>query len=273
MLSRIVLLVITLFWVTMNYLLWRSEYGRDHREGASVPAAVVWKKILTAPDGSALEILHHGKKIGDCHLSSRTSEELSSASLDDKGFPVRDPNGRSANYRIDVDGNAAVEGSRSHVHFDFNLKLMTNQAWQEFNLRVAMRPSFWELHALAADQSIRLHSEDDEGKWDRVLKYSDLSNPDSILRELDLPPQLKLLGLAGVMNPGGRANTRLSLGLEWEAHDDWITMGHASVRAYRLNARLLDRYGIVIVVSRVGEILRMELPDEWILVSNPLNSF
>ena len=36
-------------------------------------------------------------------------------------------------------------------------------------------------------------------------------------------------------------------------------------------ARLLDRYPIVIFVSRVGEILRVELPDNLVLVNEGLN--
>jgi hypothetical protein len=48
----------------------------------------------------------------------------------------------------------------------------------------------------------------------------------------------------------------------------WITVGHASVRVFRLAAKLLDRFQVVIFVSPVGEILRVELPDEWLLVND-----
>jgi hypothetical protein len=48
---------------------------------------------------------------------------------------------------------------------------------------------------------------------------------------------------------------------------------HASVRAYRLKTRILDRYDIVIFVSRVGEILRVELPDEIVLTNDQLYTF
>ena len=34
--------------------------------GSSVPVELVWKKILTAPDPSRLEIMHNGQKVGDC---------------------------------------------------------------------------------------------------------------------------------------------------------------------------------------------------------------
>jgi hypothetical protein len=44
------------------------------------------------------------------------------------------------------------------------------------------------------------------------------------------------------------------------------------VRVYRLQARLLDRYQIVVVVSRVGEILRVELPNGLLLVNEALST-
>jgi len=44
------------------------------------------------------------------------------------------------------------------------------------------------------------------------------------------------------------------------------------VRAYRLQTRLLDRFQALIFVSSVGEILRIELPDEIILVNDQLTN-
>ena len=60
------------------------------------------------------------------------------------------------------------------------------------------------------------------------------------------------------------------LGLKWKARNDWIKIGHNSVRAYRLEASLFDRYRMLILVSGVGEILRVELPEGWELVNDQL---
>ena len=51
-----------------------------------------------------------------------------------------------------------------------------------------------------------------------------------------------------------------------------MKIGHAQVRVYWLRARLLDRYQIVVVVSRVGEILRVELPNGLLLVNEALSN-
>ena len=60
--------------------------------------------------------------------------------------------------------------------------------------------------------------------------------------------------------------------MQWVARNDWLKIGHAQVRVYRLQARLLDRYQIVVLVSRVGEILRVELPNGLLLVNEALSN-
>jgi len=78
MLSRITLIALALFWLCMNVLLWRAEFGGRDSAASTVPAAVVWNKMLTAPDSSSLTVLHHGKKVGFCHWVTSVGEELAS---------------------------------------------------------------------------------------------------------------------------------------------------------------------------------------------------
>src|SRR5678815_2728618 len=77
MIYRGVLILLTGFWVTMNVLLWRAEYGQPDPAGSAVPADLVWQKILTAPDSSSLTIYHHRKKVGFCHWITSIGEDLS----------------------------------------------------------------------------------------------------------------------------------------------------------------------------------------------------
>ena len=67
--------------------------------------------------------------------------------------------------------------------------------------------------------------------------------------------------------------TTLALGLAWEARSDWFKLGHSRLRVYRVEARLLDKYRATVVLSRVGEILRVELPDDLVLVNEALANF
>ena len=68
------MLVVTAFFVAMNVLLWRSEFG-GHQFGVTVPPETVWEKVLTAPDTSLLTIRHHGKKIGTCQWSASVGQD------------------------------------------------------------------------------------------------------------------------------------------------------------------------------------------------------
>jgi hypothetical protein len=47
-------------------------------------------------------------------------------------------------------------------------------------------------------------------------------------------------------------------------------MGNARVRVYRLKLRLFDGYEASVIVSPIGEILRVDLPDEISLIHEDL---
>lgn len=270
MLSRVAFVLITLFWVTMNFLLWRSEFGGSKHQGPVVPVERVWQQMLTAPDNSSLEILHHGQKIGFCRWAANVGDEPAQDKANGDEVPPEGMVKRLLSYRINFDGNVAIADFKNRLRFDLELKLAANHAWNEFNLRLNLRPDAWEIHSTAAEQTVRLKITDEQGRSERVFKFSDLQNPDALLREFGVSPGLGLLGVFGG-SPGSKAGPPLALDLRWEARNDSITIGHASVRAYRLEARLLDRYHIVIFTSRVGEILRVELPDEIVLVNDQLS--
>src|SRR5262249_24151586 len=154
------------FWLTMNVLLWRMEYRKDGSLGSPVPATVVWKKILTAPDTSSLTILHHGKRVGFCQWVTSVGEALS------KMKEESEPEGmveRAAGYRVQVEGNLAWTESGQRARYEFNLKLSPKRHWQEFHGRLSLAPTIWEIHSVAAEQTLRLKSEDADGRFERVF--------------------------------------------------------------------------------------------------------
>src|SRR5688500_18113979 len=79
-------IVIALFWVVMNGLLWRSEFGSGNA-GASVPPLLVWEKILSAPDDSSLSINLQGKKLGHLRVRPRVNEPDGAASIESENEP------------------------------------------------------------------------------------------------------------------------------------------------------------------------------------------
>jgi len=270
--ARLPLLLVTAFFVTMNVLLWRSEFGDRHPFGASLPAEGVWQKVLTAPDNSFLSIRHHGKKVGTCHWSPSVGQDRA-ARLANEDAPPEGMVEEPTSYSIEVNGTVFAD-QLSRVRFSIDLSLSTNQNWQRLLVRVKLAPSIWELVANASDQSIRIRADDGQEHWEKSFGISDLQNPDKIVKELGgplLPAILSSFGLStAALAPA--TQSRASVGLHWEARYERIKVGGEWMRAIRLRARLLDRLQVLIFVSPVGEILRVELPDEIVLVNDALST-
>src|SRR5437763_16707299 len=106
MAARLIFAGLAAFWITMNILLWRAEYGARAALGTTVPAHVVWTKILTAPDSSSLTIYQSGKKIGFCHWITSVGEDLAKLSAGES--PPEGMVQKIVNYRLDLDGNVML---------------------------------------------------------------------------------------------------------------------------------------------------------------------
>ncbi len=83
-----------------------------------------------------------------------------------------------------------------------------------------------------------------------------------------LPGALAAMGLSFPQASASPA----SLALKWEAHNDRLKIGNNLVRVYRLEARLFERLKASLFVSPVGEILRLELPDEIVMTNDALTN-
>ncbi|MEO8425685.1 MAG: hypothetical protein ABI651_01100 [Verrucomicrobiota bacterium] len=251
----------------MNLLLWRSEFGQTNHPGSLVPAPMVWQKILTAPDDSSLEILQNGKRVGRCRWQANVGEEVATGKVAPDEFEPEGMVRQLTGYTIDLEGTLLFEELENRLRFSLHAMFSANHNWQEFTLRGGVRPASWELHSVASRETMTLKVDDENGKWERSYRFEELRDPQTILRDFGMPAFLGLLG--GQMKlPIANA---LSLGLKWEARNDWLKIGRSAVRVYRLEARLFDRYRAVVFVSRVGEILRVELPDNILLVNEALN--
>jgi hypothetical protein len=268
MFNRIYFPLIALFWIVMNVLLWRAEFGGGKEFGSAVSAQVVWEKILTAPDDSALEISLNGKRIGYCRWGANAGEELATGRVARDDYPPEGMVKKLGSYTIDLEGNVLSVEPAMRARFNLHAAFSANHAWRELSARVATRPSVWTLRTVAADETLEAKFEDESGKWARTFTYEELRNPRSLLEEFAGPLPLALLGSAGGLGqPAG-----FSLVLNWEARNDWLKIGHSQVRVYRLQARLLDRYRVVVIVSRVGEIMRVELPNGLSLANEALTN-
>jgi hypothetical protein len=267
MVNRFIFGLIAIFWVIMNVLLWRSEFSRSKHPGSNVPIDVVWQKILTAPDDSALEIFQQGKRIGRCRWSANVGEELASGKVVPDEFAPEGRVKQLTGYTVDLEGSLLLQELEARLRFNLHGLFSTNDHWQEFSARIGIRPSTWELRTRAADQSVLLKVEDAEGKWEKNYTFQELRNPQTLLKDFGAPALLGFLG-GPITLPSAPA---LARGLKWEARHDWLTIGRSQVRAYRLQAGLFERYQVIVFVSRVGEILRVELPNGIVLVNEALS--
>ncbi len=272
MLKRIILVLVSLFWVTMMFLLWRAEYGSRRFTGSPVPVSLVWERILTAPDPSTLQINYRGTNLGFCRWTAVVGQEVSTAlSTGDVDGPQGLPD-KPASYRLELEGSVNLADFGTRLGYDLNLKLGRDQRWQEFHARLKLRPDVYEIEVLAPQQTLRIQSNAGGRPYDRVFKFSELQNPQKLLREAGgplLPALLSPLGLATSTN----ALARLAPGLRWTAREDWLMAGGTRMRIYLLETRLLDRYPIRVCVSPVGEILRIELPGQVVLQHDTLGNF
>ena len=266
--SRLSFLLIALFWVVMNGLLWRSEFGERSRRAISVPVEAVWQKVLTAPDDSSLDIMHHGKKVGFCRWSANAGEAIATGKRAEGDLPIEGMVKHLAGYTLNVEGNVALEKFSNRLRFDLKLQLATNGVWREFDLRLSARPHTWQIHSRAADRLLVLHGDDESGNFERTFRFDDLADPAGLLNSLSaLAPVTR----GAAIEPWSQTNAvPLWAGLPWEAFHDWLNFGRNKLRVYRLQARVLDQYQITVFVSPVGEILRVELPDELVLLNDAL---
>ncbi|MGH7977465.1 MAG: hypothetical protein ACREC8_12495 [Limisphaerales bacterium] len=248
----------------MNVLLWRAEYG-SHGGEMPVPADLVWRKILTAPDALSLTIYQDGRRSGFCEFS--TSVEQAMAQLDEDRPPPEGLVAR-AGYQIRFNGDMSLGDFTNRVRFDGCIGFSAKRAWRELNLKLSTRAAVVEIDSLATNQIIHLKITSDGSTVERDFTLADLQNPDALLRafagefgdefsdELNLPvtPQI---------------STSLAQNLHWRASRDHLKMGGETASVYRLETQLLQNR-IVIYVNTLGEILRADLPggitvtlDEW----------
>ena len=272
--KRAAFLAITAFFLTMNVLLWRSEF-RAQGEGTPVPLAIVWERILRAPDDSDLEVFQHRKKIGHLRWAANAGEtaNTNAPAVNDElqeGM-VRKVSG----YTIDIlDGRLDLGEDRRRIRFTMNTTFTTNHQWQTFAFQFSQRPTVLDVSASATNETLTLSYRQGEGLVQRTLTFAQLRDPARLLQEFAGPVPLGLLtgGLLGAAGGGPGAELaalpalqKLSLGLPWDARQDWLKVGHARLRCYRLQTRLLEKHQAVVYVSRVGEILRVELPEGVVL--------
>lgn len=260
MTNRLIFIAIAAFWVTMNVLLWRTEFGA-HGGDTPVPLALVWRKILTAPDASSLSVFQSGQRTGYCEFSTSVGQEMAALDADKpppEGLVAR------AGYQIHLAGNFALGDLTNRVKFDGRASFLSAHQWRELTLKVTSRSAVVEIHSLATNQNVHVKITSEGERLERDLSFADLQNPDALVRAFagDFAGSV-LGGLGFPALPAAAAEPA------WTARRTRVKIGTEPVPVYQIETRLLDQ-AIVIDVSTLGEILSVQLPgnisariDEW----------
>ena len=253
MTSRIAFAVISVFFVVMNALLWRSEFGdKDH--GAALPVSVVWEKILSAPDDSHLEVIHKGKRIGSFRWSANALEAAATGKV---ANPDEIPEGqikKISGYTIDIaEGALFMDDKAKRLKFQMSSEFTAQHTWKKVEITAVHKPTVFEITASSADESLHFKVREDRELFERRLTFAEMRQPEKLLQELGESMQARLL--VGALTGGmffSQDKKNFSLGLAWEARNDTLRIGSSRLRVYRLQARLFDRYQIVAYISQIG---------------------
>src|ERR1700728_11060 len=101
--ARLIFIGITVFWLTMNALLWRTEFGARGGD-IPVPLQLVWRKILTAPDSSSLSVYQNKERTGYCEFTTSVGQQMAAL---DEDKPPPESFITHTGYQIHVAGNVA----------------------------------------------------------------------------------------------------------------------------------------------------------------------
>jgi hypothetical protein len=131
------------------------------------------------------------------------------------------------------------------------------------------RPTTIEADADVEQGVLNLSVNSPDMRFQRSLRLADLGSTETLLQEILGPvatfiPDLSPFSLDVVSLPG------MGMGLEWVATTDQFKFRQASVPAYRLSARLFEDSSAILIISRAGEILRVELPDDMVWINDAL---
>jgi hypothetical protein len=156
----------------------------------------------------------------------------------------------------------------NRLKFDGHVQFSPRREWRELDLKISTHFASVQILSYATNQTVSLRFTGDGATTLRVFTFADLENPAGLLRAFNQDfdggfwSDLELPVLP-------RSTTSFAQEIQWDARRDRMKIGRESVSVYRLETRVLDR-AIIIYVSTLGEILRVELPggviatlDEW----------
>lgn len=258
------------FWLAMVVLLWRAETGRDNPSSA-VPLDLVVERILHASDPSQLRLLHHGRELGQLRWVASIQERAPLPNAQDNA-----PEGMVRvieGYRLDMDFALHGETPSQRWRILAQLDVGPDRSLREAQVRFIQRPKAWEVRIRSGQDVVEV-VEEDGPSMRRVQSFqvSDIARIQASLGPMAAWLPWTLPNPAII--PGSRSQPNAgpvpAPALAWTATDEPLLAGRHKVRTFRVAARILGQLEVVAHVSRAGELLRVTLPDQYLLASGAL---
>lgn len=275
--NRVWLILAGCFWVGMNVLLWRSEYGGGST-GNPLPVDNVISKILETPDPSELEIYHQNERVGSCRwmvtqLSEAGNEPDEDADVDLEAAEMSGLIKNIKSFSVNLDGHLHWEQQARRVRYMLNINLTPDWQWTSLDAKIGFRDQWFHVHSRRSQETVRLEFEQGTNVWNTEITFEQLKQPDALLAQW-MSDNPILVGLAAPLIAQIRALTPAddneqtpfqSWGNHWEAYSDWLTIAHSRMRVYRIEHALAEKASISITINRAGEILTVTLPQRILL--------
>lgn len=274
MINRLIFIFIFLIWLAVNYLLFQHEHANRRKYASSVPIETVWKKILTSPDPSSLEIYSQNRRLGTCRWTAGAGEEQMRKFLQSDEGAIQTPLPKPSYYTIDLDGNVRLEDLKSVARFYFHASLPDENTWSNIILRLSFDKTTIYMTASARDETVNLKLDSGKIYLNRSFKFAELMNPSLVLHSLGIPlGGLFLPEISTSVNTNSTAanlNNVPKIQLDWKAYHDNMSVGKVNLKVYRVEAILWGKFKATATISRAGEILKIELPQNITLINSAL---
>ncbi len=274
------LILTGLFWLGMNVLLWRSEYGGGS-QGNPLPVKTVISKILDTPDPSEMDIFYQEKPLGHCRwvvtqVGLGDVQDDASDTIDvgdDVDLEAAEMSGLIRDVRsyiVSVDGYVQGEENPRRIQFMLNIRLDRKWGWIKFDGKIGFRNQWLHLHADKEEEALVLEIEQEESELKTQLTFEQLKNPQALIGQLTQENPLvaiTLTPLMGLMNSFNQSETVTPLqtsdwAKNWNAFSDWMTIAHSRTRIYRLESGEGRKRKLTVTVNRAGEIISVNAPQK-----------
>lgn len=269
MLRKLPFLLVTVFFLVMNYQLYQRDFRHSDAANVAVPLEMVWSKMLRAPDESFLYMFQDKRRLGSMRWSAEAVEFDAEEAAETMEYLTEGMVRNPANYIVEIrSGHLLLGKGRGTINFDMSANFSTNNQWQTFEIGMHQRPIKLQFLANATNETLRVNFINDEVRNEYKFGFAELKDPSALAGRLFGPLPLAqfagglLAGFGTVDDPRFNAAQLLKLGLKIECFQDWLKIGHSRLRCYRIQLKLPDQRAANVYVSRIGEILRVTLPDK-----------